>query len=38
MYSGDPYSLDFFWRSEFLTRYANLAAGEYHDVVAGKIR
>ena len=35
--SGDPYNYAFFWRSEYLNRYVNLTAGEYHDVVAGKI-
>lgn len=35
--SGDPYGYAFFWRSEYLNRYVNLTAGEYHDVVAGKI-
>ena len=35
--SGDPHGYAFFWRPEYLNRYVRLTAGEYHDVVAGKM-
>ena len=35
--SGDPYAYSYFWIPKHVTRYVNLAAGKYHDIIAGKL-